>query len=82
MTPSTHTIVQRIWPPRANSPATGVLARKGALVVAGALALMISAKIQVPFYPVPMTLQTLVVLGLGAAFGARLAVATTPALSR
>ena len=32
------------------------------LVLAGSILLTLSAKIQIPFYPVPMTLQTLVVL--------------------
>ena len=35
-----------------------------------------SAKVQVPFYPVPMTLQTLVVLLIGIAFGWRMGSAT------
>lgn len=52
------------------------LIRKTALVIAGSLALWVSAKIQVPFYPVPVTLQTLVVLGFGMAVGWRLAAAT------
>jgi len=52
------------------------LPRDAALAFGGALALALSAKVQVPFYPVPMTLQTLVVLALGAAYGARLATAT------
>src|ERR1700757_150507 len=60
-----------LWPERAASRA-----RFAALAVLGTLALAVSAKVQVPFYPVPMTLQTLVVLILGAAFGARLAGAT------
>ena len=38
-------------------------------VVAGSLLLTVSARIQVPFYPVPMTMQTLVVIGLGLALG-------------
>ena len=42
------------------------------LVVAGTLFLTASAKIQVPFYPVPMTMQTFVVLFIGFAFGRRL----------
>lgn len=46
------------------------------LVVAGTIVLTISAKIRVPFFPVPMTLQTLAVLAIGATFGARLAVIT------
>ena len=59
-------------------PARGAsrLARDAAHAFGGALALALSAKVQVPFYPVPMTLQTLVVLALGAAYGARLAMAT------
>jgi len=46
------------------------------LAVVGSLALWLSAKIQVPFYPVPMTMQTLVVLVIGMAFGWRLGGAT------
>lgn len=46
------------------------------LVVTGSLLLTASAKIQVPFYPVPMTLQTLVVLVIGVAYGSRLGMAT------
>jgi biotin transport system substrate-specific component len=46
------------------------------LAVAGSLLLWVSAKVQVPFWPVPMTMQTFVVLGLGAAFGWRLGMAT------
>lgn len=52
------------------------LMRRLALVAAGSLLLWASAKLQVPFYPVPITLQTLVVLGLGMAVGRRLAAAT------
>ena len=39
------------------------------VVVAASLLLAISAKISVPFYPVPLTMQTLVVIGLGLALG-------------
>ncbi|HRK24017.1 MAG TPA: biotin transporter BioY [Beijerinckiaceae bacterium] len=52
------------------------LVRKTVLVLAGTLALALSAKVQVPFYPVPMTMQTLVVLVIGATFGLRLGLAT------
>ena len=45
------------------------------LAIAGACILTVSAKVQVPG-PVPMTLQTLAVLALGAALGSRLAVAS------
>ncbi|MCA0423397.1 MAG: biotin transporter BioY [Proteobacteria bacterium] len=52
------------------------LPRQALLVLAGSLALALSAKAQVPFYPVPMTMQTLVVLVIGATFGFRLGLAT------
>ena len=52
------------------------LLRGAALAFLGTLVLVVSAKVEVPFYPVPMTLQTLAVLTLGALFGARLAAAT------
>ncbi len=46
------------------------------LVVAGSLLLTLSAKAQVPFWPVPMTLQPGVVLLLAILMGPRLAFAT------
>ena len=46
------------------------------IVILGSLALTISAKIKIPFYPVPMTMQTFVVLFLGVAFGWKLGLAT------
>ena len=45
--------------------------RTGAAIVVASLALWAAAKIQVPFWPVPMTLQTLVVLLIGGMLGAR-----------
>ena len=39
------------------------------ITVLGTLLLTISAKIKIPFYPVPMTMQTFVVLFLGIGFG-------------
>lgn len=50
--------------------------RKVAAVIAGSLLLWASAKVQIPFYPVPMTMQTFAVLTLGMALGARLGGAT------
>ena len=38
--------------------------------------LTISAKIKIPFYPVPMTMQTFLVIFLGMAFGYKIALAT------
>ena len=52
------------------------LPAKIALVLAGTALLALAAKVQVPFWPVPMTLQTLAVLMIGATFGARMAGAT------
>lgn len=59
----------------AGSARSAVL-RNVALAVAGSLLMVAAAKIKVPFWPVPMTLQTLAVLALGAAYGARLGAAT------
>ena len=52
------------------------LIRDMALAVAGSLLLVLAAKIKVPLWPVPITMQTLAVLTLGAAFGPRLGLAT------
>ena len=46
------------------------------VIFLGSVILAISAKIKIPFYPVPMTMQTLVVLFIGIAFGWKLGVAT------
>ena len=46
------------------------------IVIIGSIILTISAKIKIPFYPVPMTMQTFVVLLLGISFGYRIAIAT------
>ena len=47
-----------------------------ALVFLGTMALTLSAKLKIPFYPVPMTMQTFVVLFLGLAFGYKIGIAT------
>ena len=46
------------------------------IVILGTLLLTLSAKIKIPFYPVPMTMQTFVVLFLGISFGYKIAIAT------
>ena len=56
--------------------AGGSLARKAAIVVAGSLFIAAMTQIAVPFYPVPMTLQTLAVMLIGVTFGFRMAAAT------
>ncbi len=42
----------------------------------GSILLAISSKVKIPFYPVPMTMQTLVVIVIGIAFGWKLGLAT------
>ena len=42
----------------------------------GSIILAISAKIKIPFYPIPMTMQTFIVLFLGISFGYKIALAT------
>ena len=46
------------------------------LALVGTLALTVSAKTQIPFWPIPMTMQTFVVLVIGMAYGSRLGAAT------
>lgn len=46
------------------------------LLVCGVAALAVSAHVKIPFYPVPLTMQTLVVLLIGMAYGSRLGGAT------
>ena len=45
-------------------------------ILLGSTLLILSAKIKLPFYPVPMTMQTLVVIVIGIAFGWKLGLAT------
>ena len=45
-------------------------------VILGSIALTISAKIKIPFYPVPMTIQTFVVLFLGVSLGYKIGLAS------
>ena len=52
------------------------LFRNVLLVIGGSLALTFSAKVQVPFWPVPMTMQSMVALLIGLGFGTRLGALT------
>ena len=66
------TLIDALWPTgRISASVRAVI-----LAIVGSALLWISAKIQVPFWPVPMTLQTFVVLALGMAYGWRLGAAT------
>ena len=46
------------------------------IILLGSILLTVSSKIKIPFYPVPMTMQTLVVLFLGMSFGYKIGLAT------
>ncbi len=46
------------------------------IALLGSILLAVSSKIKIPFYPVPMTMQTFVVLFIGVAFGWKLGLAT------
>ncbi len=46
------------------------------IIFFGSIALAISAKIKIPFYPIPMTMQTFIVLLLGISFGYKIGLAT------
>ena len=46
------------------------------VIILGSIILTISAKIKVPFYPVPMTMQTFVVVLIGVTLGWKLGLAT------
>ena len=46
------------------------------VIFLGSVLLAISSKIKIPFYPVPMTMQTFVVLFLGMSFGYKIGLAT------
>jgi biotin transport system substrate-specific component len=66
-----------LWPQRAGA-SSGVL--RGIILIAlGTALLTLSAKVYLPLPYVPMTLQTLAVLVIGAAYGARLGAATVVA---
>ncbi len=66
-------LCQALWPA---TDARAKLARAVVLAVMGSALLWASAKVQIPFYPVPMTMQTYMVLVIGAAYGWRLGGAT------
>ena len=46
------------------------------VIFLGTILLTLSAKIKIPFYPVPMTMQTFLVIFFGIAFGYKIALAT------
>jgi len=46
------------------------------IILLGSIILAISSKVKIPFYPVPMTMQTFVVLLIGMSFGYKIGLAT------
>ena len=46
------------------------------ITIVGSILITISAKIKIPFYPVPMTMQTFAILLIGITFGAKIGLAT------
>jgi biotin transport system substrate-specific component len=72
MAMTTLTLTQALWPARTGTR----VPRAVALAMGGTLLLWLSAKIQIPFWPVPMTMQTFVILVLGMAYGWKLGAAT------
>ena len=68
------TLAEKLW-----SGATTTLLKQAALVIAGSLLLAAAAHVKVPFWPVPMTMQTFVVLMIGATYGRNLALTTVAA---
>ena len=69
-----RSLISVLWPAGNNA-----LFRNVVLVLLGTLLLALSARMQVPYFAVPMTMQTFVVLVLGAVYGWRLAGATVAA---
>jgi len=70
------TLASALWPSQGKLGEMNGLARAGLLALVGSLLLYASAKVQVPFYPVPITMQTFAVLVIGMAYGWRLGGAT------
>lgn len=66
-------LVANVWPVQSRRDE---ILRGLVFAFAGAALLTLSAKVKVPFYPVPMTMQTMVVLMIAVAGGMRLGVAT------
>jgi|TARA_B110000967_G_C18856379_1_gene547458 biotin transport system substrate-specific component len=62
---SIKSLVALYWP----NQISGRLFLSALLVILGVLIISISAKIQIAFYPIPVTMQTFAVLVIGMAFG-------------
>jgi biotin transport system substrate-specific component len=65
-------ILNRLWPRSSGN----ALLRGVVFILAGTALLALSARVQVPFWPVKMSMQSFAVLVLAVAYGGRLAFAT------
>ena len=74
-----QTLSGAIWPVSSKKGIKTFLLRNICLTIAGVALLTISAKIKIPFWPVPMTLQTMIIMVLGLAYGLRLGTSTVVA---
>ena len=72
----TRTLVESFWPIPTALSAFGNAVRVVMLMVIGSLLIWMAAKIQIPFYPVPLTMGTFAILFIGMAYGWRLGSAT------
>ena len=72
-TSTTLPLADLLWQPQGQAARA---VRAVTLVLAGTLLLAISAKIQIPFVPIPFTMQTAVVLAIGLTYGPSLGTAT------
>ena len=72
-TASTNMVLSdRLW----DTQGTGIWLKRAVLLVAGVMALIVASKIQISTVPVPVTLQLLVIMVIGAAYGPLLGAAT------
>lgn len=71
--PAAGVLSERLF---ASAEGAALWMKRAMLVAAGVAILAIAAKISIPLWPVPMTMQTFAVLGVGAAYGTRLGLAT------
>jgi biotin transport system substrate-specific component len=70
------TLAEMVWPASIQLNAMARALRGTIFAITGSLLIWLAAKIQVPFYPVPMTMGTFAVLAVGMAYGWRLGTAT------
>ncbi len=71
MSTSNLTLIGHLWPASSTNWTRTIL-----LAILGSALVALAAQVSVPMLPVPMTLQTLAVLAVGGAYGARLGAGT------